>query len=227
VAAGFDGIGWRFHALYKSPFHCGHGQPSVVLLSMMSLVPHLDLAPPSDWVQRWSHLVKPSASLLDVACGSGRHVKLFADHGCKVTAVDVSSEALNIVKAHSPSARTLAADIENAAWPLQTNGQLETFDAVVVTNYLHRPLMPTLLASLAAGGVLIYETFAIGNETVGKPSRSDFLLKRGELLRVCQDVHIVAFEDGFLSQPGRFVQRIVATKMHGSPDIQSPPRFHL
>jgi SAM-dependent methyltransferase len=188
---------------------------------------HLDLSPPSAWVQRWAHLVKPSGSLLDVACGAGRHVKLFADVGCKVTALDASRDALQIVKSHTPSARTLEADIENAAWPLTSNGDLETFDAIVVTHYLHRPLFPTLLASLNAGGVLMYETFAVGNETVGKPSRSDFLLKRGELLALCQGLHIIAFEDGFLTSPDRFVQRIVATKMHGSQANHTPHRFHL
>ena len=86
------------------------------------------------------------------------------------------------------------------------------FDAVVVTNYLWRPLFPTLLASLAPGGVLIYETFAAGNETVGKPSRPDFLLQPGELLLLCKNLHVVAFEDGFLNNPDRFVQRIAAIR---------------
>ena len=188
---------------------------------------HLDLNPPSCWVQRFAHLVKPTGSLLDVACGAGRHSKLFADVGCTVTAIDASTEALAIVKNHSPSVRTIQADIENAAWPLLLNGQPQTFDAIVVTNYLHRALMPTLLASLSGGGLLIYETFAVGNETVGKPSRPDFLLQRGELLQVCKDLNIIAFEDGFLSQPDHYVQRIVATKMHGSPTNQSPPRYPL
>lgn len=191
------------------------------------MTPHLDLSPPSDWVVRWSHLVKLSGSLLDVACGSGRHSKFFADVGCKVTAVDASTEALAIINNHSPNVRTIQADIENAAWPLLENGQPHTFDAIVVTNYLHRALMPTLLASLGEGGVLIYETFAAGNETVGKPSRSDFLLKRAELLTLCQELQIIAFEDGFLTSPDRYVQRIVATKMRGSSQLQSPPRFHL
>ena len=80
----------------------------------------------------------------------------------------------------------------------------------MVTNYLWRPLWPTLLASLAPGGVLVYETFAAGNETVGKPSRPDFLLQPGELLRLCQGLRVVAYEDGFLDAPARFVQRIAA-----------------
>ncbi len=188
---------------------------------------HLDLTPPSNWVQRFAHLVKPSGSLLDVACGAGRHSQWFADKGCAVTALDVSDEALAMLSRHSPSVRTVQADIENAVWPLTVNDQFEVFDAIVVTNYLHRPLMPTLLASLANGGVLIYETFAVGNESVGKPSRADFLLERGELLALCQDLNIVAFEDGFLSSPDRFVQRIVAIKMHRSLELNLPQRFHL
>jgi hypothetical protein len=86
------------------------------------------------------------------------------------------------------------------------------FDAVVVTNYLWRPLMGTLLASLAPGGVLLYETFASGNETVGRPARPDFLLNGVELLHICRDLHVVAYENGFLEQPDRFVQRIAALR---------------
>ena len=202
-------------------------QPPIDLQIDLKMQPHLDLAPPSNWVQRFAHLVKLGGSLLDVACGAGRHSQLFAGMGCAVTALDVSGEALAIVSRHSPSVRTVQADIENAAWPLMIHNQLETFDAIVVTNYLHRPLIATLLASLADGGVLIYETFAVGNESVGKPSRPDFLLQRGELLALCQDLNVVAFEDGFLSSPDRFVQRIVATKMHRSLELNLPLRFHL
>lgn len=115
----------------------------------------------------------------------------------------------------------IEADIENAAWPLPHR----QFGAVVVTNYLWRPLWPNILNSLATGGVLIYETFAAGNETVGKPSRSDFLLQPGELLSRCANLRVVAYEDGFLSNPERFVQRIVAIQIQvTSPFVQ---RFYL
>jgi len=100
----------------------------------------------------------------------------------------------------------VVADIESGPWPLPGR----RFDALVVTNYLWRPLWPDLLASLDGGGVLIYETFADGNQRVGKPSRPDFLLRHGELLQVAQDLRIVAYEDGFLDTPPRFVQRIAA-----------------
>ncbi len=184
------------------------------------MVTHVDVASPSSWVQRWAHLVAPRRTMLDVACGAGRHTKLFADKGCTVTALDMSEEALQKLAVHSPHARTVQADIENAPWPLMQKGAPETFDAIVVTNYLHRPLMPLLLASLAGGGVLIYETFAAGNERFGKPSNPDFLLQSGELLSLCLDMHIVAYEEGFLTSPDRLVQRMAAiqrtTKMQGS-----------
>jgi len=162
---------------------------------------------PSDWVMRWTHLAKPEGKVLDVACGMGRHMAWFANLGCEVTGVDRSPLA---VAAASAFGTCLQADIENAAWPLMDAGQPRQFDVVVVTNYLWRPLLPTLLKSLAPGGVLLYETFAAGNETVGKPSRPDFLLQPGELLRVCADQHVVAYEAGYLANPPRFVQRIAA-----------------
>ena len=161
--------------------------------------------PPSLWIQKWAHLVAPQGTVLDVACGAGRHMQFFAERGHAVTGVDRSPEA---IEAARPWGHALLADIENGHWPLADL----TFDAVVVTHYLWRPLLPTLLASLAPGGVLVYETFAAGNETVGKPSRADFLLQPGELLSVCQGLRVVAYEDGFLDHPARFVQRIAAVR---------------
>ncbi len=179
---------------------------------------HLGLTPPSDWVQRWAHLAPASGAILDVASGTGRHAQLFADKGCAVTAIDVSSEALIALQARAPLVRCVQADIEHAPWPLMQGGKLQTFDLIVVTNYLHRALMPILLASLAKDGVLIYETFAVGHEAIGRPTRPDFLLKSGELLAICAGLHITAYEEGLLLNPQRIVQRIVArqqaTKMH-------------
>lgn len=168
----------------------------------------------SPWVARWAHLVPPGASVLDVACGAGRHAVYFARLGYAVTGIDFSQAAIDNAQAQLPaSARLVVADIENNPWPLiDKNGLPEQFAAVVVTNYLWRSLMPTLLASLAPGGVLIYETFAQGNASIGKPSRPDFLLRTGELLQVCAVLRIVAFEEGFISAPERFVQRIVAVR---------------
>jgi len=158
---------------------------------------------PSEWVQRWSHLVVPDAPVLDVACGMGRHMRWFAGRGNPVIGVDRSAEA---IAALSGLGEAVVADIESGPWPFAGR----SFGAVIVTNYLWRPLVPTMLASLGPGGVLIYETFSAGNETVGKPSRPDFLLRPGELLEACAGLRIVAFEDGYLDGPPRFVQRIAA-----------------
>ena len=138
--------------------------------------------------------------------------------GHALTAVDRNPDAIATV---SPLGEAICADIENGPWPLQGR----TFGAVVVTNYLWRPLWPLILNSLAPNGVLIYETFSTGNHTVGKPSRPDFLLNPAELLGVCQDLRVVAFEEGFLPQPERFVQRIVAVRE--ASDAQAPARYPL
>jgi SAM-dependent methyltransferase len=160
---------------------------------------------PSDWVRRWTHLVPAGAPVLDVACGHGRHLRWFAQQGHTVTGIDRDPEAIAAVQ---PLGRAIQADIENAPWPLPG----ETFAGVVVTNYLWRPVFAGILASVAEGGVLLYETFAEGNETVGKPSRPDFLLRHGELLALCDGLRVVAYEDGFLPEPERFVQRIAAVR---------------
>ena len=150
---------------------------------------------------RWTPLIAAGGSVLDLACGSGRHLCWLAGQGFRVTGVDRDAAALAAL--HSIG-RTIVADVENGPWPLVG----ERFDAVVVTNYLWRPLWPVLRSSLADGGVLIYETFACGNEAFGKPSNPDFLLRSGELLEACRGLHVVAYEDGVLDAPPRRVQRI-------------------
>jgi len=174
---------------------------------------------PSPWVCRWTPLIRPAGQVLDLACGGGRHMQWLASKGHPVLGVDRSHEALALASAFGT---TLQADIEDSAWPLQGH----SFDAVVVTNYLWRPLWPQILASVAPGGVLIYETFAQGHETVGRPSRPDFLLAPGELLRVAAQggLRVVAYEDGFLQGPERFVQRLTA--VHEQPG-QAPQRWPL
>lgn len=179
---------------------------------------------PSAWVQRWSHLVRPGGTVLDVACGHGRHLRWFAQQGHPVTGVDRSPEAIAAV---ADLGTAIEADIENGPWPLLQDGRPREFDAVVVTNYLWRALLPVLLQSVAPGGVLIYETFAAGNETVGKPSRPDFLLRPGELLQACTGLRVVAYEDGYLAQPERFVQRIVAVRAASLSTDGAPARYPL
>ena len=168
---------------------------------------------PSAWVTRWAHLISRNGQVLDVACGAGRHAHWLATQCLTVTGVDRDGLALSAAQAAwpvqgAPARQLLQADLENQPWPLA--GQ--QFDAVVVTNYLWRPLWPSLLAALAPGGVYIHETFAHGNASVGKPSRPDFLLQPGELLQICAGLRVVAFEDGFCQHPDRFVQRVVAVR---------------
>lgn len=143
--------------------------------------------------------------MLDLACGSGRHVRLLAEAGLAVTGVDRDEAAAAPLRG---LARIVVADIESEPWPLAG----ERFDGIVVTNYLWRPLLPTLGDSLAEGGVLIYETFGHGHQHIGKPSRPDFLLQAGELLAAFAGLRVVAFEDGFEAAVPRFVQRLVAVR---------------
>ncbi|MGA8514147.1 MAG: class I SAM-dependent methyltransferase [Burkholderiaceae bacterium] len=168
----------------------------------------------SPWVARWAHLVPASGTVLDVACGLGRHALHFSQLNHPVVLVDRAQAAIESVANRLPAtSQCIIADIENGPWPFTDSlGKPQQFAGVVVTNYLWRALLPTIVASVAPGGVLIYETFAAGNETVGKPSRPDFLLQPGELLTVCAGLRVVAYEDGFVSNPERFVQRIVAVR---------------
>jgi len=185
----------------------------------------LDPTTASDWVKRWSHLIAPEQSVLDIACGQGRHMKWFAQQGHTVTGIDRSVEAIETAARFG---QVILADLENDPWPLQDNLHVQQFGAVVVTNYLWRPLFPLIAASLAPGGLLIYETFAAGNETVGRPRRADFLMEPRELLHAFASLRIVAFEEGFVDQPARFLQRIAAVKPESQdPDMQSPRRLAL
>jgi|CXWL01.1.fsa_nt_gi SAM-dependent methyltransferase len=175
-------------------------------------------AAPSAWVERHIGLLQPGGSVLDVACGSGRHLRWLAQRGFKVTGVDRDAAAVAPLLAQ---AEIIVADIEAAPWPLAGR----RFDAVVVTNYLWRPLFPVLREALREGGVLICETFAHGQQHIGKPSRPEFLLQPGELLRAFASLRVVAFEDGFEPAPARYVQRIVA--VHEAPGGADPPRYCL
>lgn len=173
---------------------------------------------PSAWIVRWSHLLAPGATVLDVACGSGRHMHWFAARGHAATGVDRSPEA---VAAAGAFGQVVEADIESGPWPFAGR----VFGGVVVTHYLWRPRLADIVAAVAPGGVLLYETFAAGNETVGKPSRPDFLLQPGELLAACAGLRVVAYEDGFEPEPARFVQRIAAIREAASAPGQPPRRL--
>ena len=178
---------------------------------------------PSDWLQRWAHLLPAGGRLLDLACGRGRHLRWAAARGFAVTGLDRDADALaaSLDLANAGSAELITADIENGPWPLPGR----QFDAVLVFNYLWRPLWPDLIAALAPGAVLVYETFAAGNASVGKPSRPDFLLQPGELIQRCAGLTVLAYEAGFLADPARFVQRVVA--LRPGADTAVPPRHAL
>lgn len=163
----------------------------------------------SPWVVRWAPRVRAGGTVLDVACGGGRHAWWFAARGHVVDAVDRNAEALAALVGVA-QVTPLAADLEAGLWPYAGR----QFDAVVVTNYLHRPLFPQLLDALAPGGMLIYETFAHGNACYGRPGNPDFLLQPGELLQVVRGrLAVVAYEDLIVQVPRpACVQRIVAVR---------------
>ena len=186
---------------------------------------------PSPWLQRWAHLLPVDGRVLDLACGRGRHLRWLAGHanraGGGLCGIDRDAAALaaSADLAAAGQVELIEADVENGPWPCPGR----QFDAVLVFNYLWRPLWPRLLESLAPGGLLIYETFAHGNQTVGKPSRPDFLLQPGELLARCAGLSVLAYEDGFLDAPARFVQRVVAVwpaAVAESADIAAAPARH-
>jgi SAM-dependent methyltransferase len=161
--------------------------------------PHLE--EPSDWVVRWAPLVT-RGPVLDVASGAGRHARLFAGRGLEVVAVDRDAQVI-------PGAKFVRADLENGSpWPFAGR----RFGGIVVTNYLYRPLLPVIAAALADEGVLIYETFMVGNERFGKPSNPNFLLRPGELLQAFAALTLVAFEQGTVESA--VVQRICVIRDH-------------
>ncbi|WP_428422967.1 class I SAM-dependent methyltransferase [Methylibium sp.] len=184
---------------------------------------------PSPWVERWTRGLPAGARVLDVACGSGRHLRWLAAQGHRLTGVDRDAAALAALRAEQPSQELIVADIESGPWPLAGR----EFDVVIVTNYLWRPLLPALFASVAPGGRLIYETFGLGNQTVGKPSNPEFLLRPGELLDAVREQgngwRVLGYEDGTLEMPLRFVQRIAAVHeaQAGASASATPPRYPL
>ncbi len=174
------------------------------------------MAQASAWLLRFAHLLKPGARVLDVACGSGRNLRWLAARGFRVTGIDRDAAAIGPLR---EIAEIIVADIEadpgTRSWPLAGR----RFDLVLVANYLWRPLWPALTDAVAEDGFYLHETFAHGQQFIGKPSRADFLLQPGELLQACAGLQTVAYENGFegasaspdgLSGAGRHVQRIVA-----------------
>ena len=174
-------------------------------------MPHKNV-PPSRWVTRFAPLIRSGTRVLDVACGAGRHARFCLERGAAVTGLD--KDLSDLGASFDGPGRWIEADLENGSpWPLPG----ETFDIIIVTNYLHRPLFPVLRAALTEGGVLIYETFMEGNQAFGRPNKPEFLLKSNELLDTFgADMTVIAFEQGHVvtSDPSagaalkKMVQRI-------------------
>ena len=167
---------------------------------------------PSAWFVHYAGLIQRDATVLDLACGQGRHSRFFAERGVRVTAVDRDAAGLHsLVK--TPNVATECRDLEGDAWPYDSS----SFDTIIVCNYLWRPTFASLLATIKPGGVLLYETFMDGNERYGKPSRLDFLLRSNELLTLTLDTcRVVAFEEGdeldVSGKPFATKQKIAAIK---------------
>lgn len=185
---------------------------------------HEAIAQPSAWVARFAHLI-PAGEVLDLACGAGRHSRLLAARGHPVLAADRNADALALAAGEGIQVQQV--DLETGhleqAWPFAEN----RFAGIVVVNYLHRPLWPLMIASLALDGILIYETFALGNEQFGKPSNPDFLLRHGELLEIAAEygLQVIAYEDGYIDAPKpAMVQRICIIKAKGR---AKPEKLHL
>jgi SAM-dependent methyltransferase len=172
-------------------------------------ISHKELQQVSNWVERWSGLIQSSGKVLDLACGGGRHSIYLAKLGYCVDAIDRDTSVLDGLK-RIEGITVIQHDLESNLWPFDN----DVYDGVVVTNYLHRPLFQNLIRSIKSGGILIYETFSVGNEKFGKPSNPNFLLKPGELLEITREqFRVIAFEEVYLSAPTpAMVQRVCAQK---------------
>jgi len=164
---------------------------------------------PSAWVCRFAPMITAAGSVLDIACGSGRHARYLAARGCQVLAVDIDAVALAGL-AVVDHVSTMEADLEGAPWPFVGR----QFDAVIVSRYLHRPLLQSMVGAVAPHGVLIYETFAFGNERYGRPRNPEFLLQPGELLEAVRgQLQVLAFENLYVDAPKpAMMQRICAVR---------------
>ena len=152
-------------------------------------------------------MIAPGGHVLDVACGKGRNTRHLLEKGLRVSALDIDMSGLSDLHG-APLLTQIQADLESATWPL--SGQV--YDAVIVTNYLHRPILDDIVNSVGASGLLLYETFAVGNEAFGRPRNPDYLLRRGELLtRVAGRMTVLAYEDLTVDDPApAAIQRICA-----------------
>ena len=181
---------------------------------------HSNLEVVSPWIAQYADQIVPGGKVLDLACGGGRHAIYLANLGNTVYAVDRDPESL--ARIQHPYVVTEQMDLEGDHWPL-SEAEYGKWNAIVVTNYLYRPFLDQLPALLEEGGILLYETFALGNEEFGKPSNPDYLLRHGELLELAKkhDLHVIAYRDGYLETPKpAMVQSLCASR--GLPKIRLP-----
>lgn len=173
-----------------------------------------DIEAPSRWLLEHAAQLPRPGRILDLACGSGRHARCLASQGFAVLAVDVDALALAGL-AGVAGVSTAAHDLERGGWPLGD----EAFAGIVVCRYLHRPLLPFIAGALAAGGVLIYETFMAGNAAYGRPSRPDFLLEPGELLSfaAAQGLEVLDFVEGFVAEPKPAMMQSICARRNDRP----------
>lgn len=175
----------------------------------------------SAWVERFAAGVEPGSQVLDVACGGGRHFPLFLARGCQIIGVDRDLSEAQRRWGDTTSVQLIQADLETGQ-PPPFQGQ--RFAAVVVTNYLWRPLLDEIISAVGPAGLLVYETFMRGNERYGRPSNPEFLLEPQELLRAVRGkLAVVAFEQVHLTDPNRLVQRIAAVGPHHGWDVNDAP----
>lgn len=165
--------------------------------------------PISTWVTYCTNIINKKSKILDVACGSGRHTKFLIQKGHFVTGIDINPK-FQLKADYQKNNKIIKYDLENNVWPFETN----SFDCILVTNYLHRPLFPFFIKSLKQNGFIIYETFSLGNEKFGKPSNPQYLLDNNELFNLLKDeMRIISYQDGIVSNNvQKCVQRVFAIK---------------
>ncbi len=170
---------------------------------------------PSAWVELHARRVRSAGTVLDLACGAGRHTRYLRTLGFRVVAVDVDVSGIDDLIGDA-LVEVIEADLETGPWPLGHRA----FDGIVVTNYLHRPLLPKLGDALAPEGVLIYETFAVGNEKYGRPSNPNFLLEQGELLQIFGGhLEVLDYAHGLDEHPGPAIRQRICAKKSAATEV--------